>query len=259
MKYENILVEIKNENIGIITLNRPKAYNALSTNLILEVSNALKNFDEDENIAVVILTGANGVFAAGADIKELAKHDFASAYNEQFITKQWSYLQNRKKPLIAAVSGYALGGGCELALLCDIVICDESAKFGQPEVNIGTMPGIGGTQRLTKAVGKSKAMLMCLTGDMIDANEAKSYNLVALVSKEDQLLDDAIKIASKIASKSQIVVRLIKESINNSFETSLEVGLQNERNSFYSTFSLEDKTEGMSAFIEKRKASFKNK
>lgn len=259
MEYKYIIVEDKNNGVGLITLNRPKAYNALSTPLIQEVCTAIKIFEEDNNIGAIVLTGGNKVFAAGADIKELSKLDFASAYNNEFITKDWEALENHKKPIIAAVSGFALGGGCELSLLCDITICDTSAKFGQPEVKIGTMPGIGGTQRLTRAVGKSKAMMMCLTGEMIDAIEARDFGLVAKVCDEGKVIDDAIDIASKIASMSQPVVKLIKESVDNAYESSLQVGLKNERKSFYSTFSLEDKTEGMTAFIEKREASFKNK
>ncbi|PLY07259.1 MAG: enoyl-CoA hydratase [Arcobacter sp.] len=259
MEYNYIIVEEKNNCIGLITLNRPKAYNALSIPLIREVCDAIKSFEEDEKIAAIVLTGGSKVFAAGADIKELSSLDFASAYNSEFITKDWKALEKHKKPIIAAVSGFALGGGCELSLLCDITICDTSAKFGQPEVKIGTMPGIGGTQRLTRAVGKSKAMMMCLTGDMIDANEARDYGLVAKISDEGEVIDDAIDIALKIASMSQPVVKLIKESINNAYESSLQVGLESERKSFYATFSLEDKTEGMNAFLEKRKANFKNK
>jgi len=259
MEYKYIIVEKRKNIVGLITLNRPKAYNALSSALINEVSDAIKKFEEDKNIGAIVLTGGDNIFAAGADIKELSSLDFATAYNNDFITKEWHNLENHKKPIIAAVSGVALGGGCELALLCDITICDTSAKFGQPEITIGTMPGIGGTQRLTRAVGKSKAMFMCLTGDAIDANEARNYGLVAKVSAKGEAIDDAIEIALKIASMSQPVVKLIKESVDNAYEASLQVGLKNERKSFYSTFSLEDKTEGMNAFIEKRKATFINK
>lgn len=259
MNYKYIIVEQKENKVGLITLNRPEAYNALSTALINEVSTEITQFEEDKNIGAIVLTGGNKVFAAGADIKELVKLDFATAYNNEFITKEWKVLENHKKPIISAVAGFALGGGCELSLLCDITICDTTAKFGQPEVKIGTMPGIGGTQRLTRAVGKSKAMMMCLTGDMIDAKEAKDYCLVAKVSEEGKVIDDAIDIALKIASMSQPIVKLIKESVNNVYESSLQVGLENERKSFYSTFSLADKTEGMNAFIEKRKANFINK
>ena len=257
MNYKYIIVEIKENKIGLITLNRPDSNNALSSALISEVSNAIRKFEEDKNIAAVVLTGGNKVFAAGADIKELVKLDFASAYNNDFISKEWQALENHKKPIIAAVAGFALGGGCELSLLCDITICDTSAKFGQPEVKIGTMPGIGGTQRLTRAIGKSKAMMMCLTGDMLNAQEALSYGLVAKVSAESELINDALEIASKITSMSEPIVRLIKESVNNAYESSLQVGLENERKSFYSTFSLEDKKEGMNAFLEKRAPEYK--
>jgi len=256
MGYKYILVEEKNNCVGVVTLNRPNELNALSTELIREVSTAIKNFEADKKIGAVVLTGGNKVFAAGVDIKELSKLDFASAYNDSFITKEWEALEKHIKPIVAAVSGYALGGGCELSLLCDITICDTSAKFGQPEVKIGTMPGIGGTQRLTRAVGKSKSMLMCLTGDMIDANEARDYGLVAKISEQGNVIDDAIDIATKISSMSQPVIKLIKESINNSYESSLQVGIESERKSFYSTFSFQDKTEGMNAFLEKRKANF---
>ncbi len=258
MKYENIIVKEEN-SIGIITLNRPKYYNALSSSLIKELSNALKDFDDNENVGAIVLTGGDKFFAAGADIKELSSFDFASAYNSDFITKAWHGIENHKKPIIAAVSGVALGGGCELALLCDIIICDTTARFGQPEVKLGTMPGIGGTQRLIRAVGKSKAMQMCLTGDMIDANKAMTYNLVAEIFEQDKLLDEAISMAQKIASMSQPVVKLIKESIDNSYESTLEAGIKSERKYFYTTFNLEDKKEGMSAFLEKREAKFINK
>ena len=259
MKYKNILVEKKNTSVGLITLNRPKAYNALSSALISEVSDAVKKFEEDNNIGAIVLTGGDKIFAAGADIKELSELDFVTAYNSEYITKNWQALEKHKKPIIAAVSGVALGGGCELALMCDIIICDTSAKFGQPEVKLGTMPGIGGTQRLVRIIGKSKAMQMCLTGDMINANEAKNYNLVADVFEEGTVLEEAILMAEKISRMSQPIVRLIKESINNAYETTLQAGLESERKYFYTTFNLEDKTEGMNAFIEKRKAKFINK
>lgn len=258
MKYENIIVK-QEESVGIITLNKPKSYNALSTALIKEVSSVIENFDEDENIGAIILTGGDKVFAAGVDIKELSKLDFVTAYKNDFITKEWKAIENHKKPIIAAVSGVALGGGCELTLLCDIAICDTTARFGQPEVKLGTMPGIGGTQRLVRIIGKSKAMQMCLTGDMINAEEAKNLGLVAEVFKEDELLNEAIIMAKKIASMSQPVIRLIKESIDSAYETTLQTGLKNERKYFYTTFDLEDKKEGMKAFLEKRKAIFTNK
>ena len=259
MSNKYIIVEKKDNGVGVITLNRPEVYNALCTPLLDEVSNAIKDFDSDPSIGAVVLTGGNKVFAAGADIKELATLDFASAYNNEFVKKEWLALEKHTKPIIAAVAGFALGGGCEMSLLCDITICDETAKFGQPEVKIGTMPGAGGTQRLTRAIGKAKSMHLCLTGDMIDAQEAKAYGLVAKVCEEGTVIEEAIKMASKIASMSQPVVRLIKESVNNSYESALQSGLESERKAFYTTLALEDRIEGMNAFVEKRKANFLNK
>ena len=259
MDNKYIIVEKLDCGVGVITLNRPNAYNALCNDLLYELTSVIKTFDEDDEIGAIVLTGGNKVFAAGADIKELSSLDFASAYSNQFVTKQWQGLENHKKPIVAAVAGFALGGGCEMSLLCDITICDTTAKFGQPEVKIGTMPGAGGTQRLTRAIGKSKAMHLCLTGDMIDSQEAKNYGLVSIVTNEGEVILEAIKIASKIASMSQPVVRLIKESVNNAYESNLQSGVQSERKSFYTTLSLEDRLEGMNAFIEKRKANFKNK
>ncbi|WP_331775218.1 enoyl-CoA hydratase-related protein [Sulfurospirillum sp. 1612] len=257
MNYKNIIVEELDNGVGIITLNRPEAYNAINNALLAEVSNAIKDFDANPDIAAVVLTGGEKVFAAGADIKELAELDFASAYQNEFIKKEWYALEHHIKPIIAAISGYALGGGCEMALLCDIAICDKSAKFGQPEVKIGTMPGAGGTQRLTKAIGKSKAMHLCLTGDIIDAEEAASFKLVSQIVDHD-VKSEAIKIAQKIAKMSKPVVRLIKESINNAYESNLQAGLAAERQSFYTTLALEDRIEGMEAFIQKRPPNFKN-
>jgi len=258
MKYKYIEIEYK-KSVGLIILNRPKEYNALSSDLIKELSSAIKEFENDNKIGAVVLTGNNKAFAAGADINELSKLDFATAYNEDFITKDWQTLENHKKPIIAAISGFALGGGSELALLCDIIICDSTAKFGQPEVKLGTMPGIGGTQRLVRAVGKAKAMQLCLTGDMLDAKEAKNYGLVAEIYEDGKVVEEALIMAEKIASMSQPVVRLIKESIDSAYETTLKSGLESERKSFYATFNLEDKKEGMEAFLEKRKANFTHK
>jgi len=259
MSNKYIIVEKLENGVGVITLNRPEAYNALCTPLLDEVSDAIKTFDADSTVGAIVLTGGNKVFAAGADIKELATLDFANAYNNEFVKKEWMALEKHTKPIIAAVAGFALGGGCEMSLLCDITLCDTTAKFGQPEVKIGTMPGAGGTQRLTRAIGKAKSMQLCLTGDMIDATEAKAYGLVAGVYEEGTVIDEAIKMASKIASMSQPVVRLIKESVNNAYESSLQAGLESERKSFYTTLALEDRTEGMNAFVEKRKANFSNK
>lgn len=259
MNYEFIIVEKIGDKVGKITLNRPKVYNALCNALLLELSQALREFDEDDEINAIVLTGGDKVFAAGADIKELSEYDFSKAYNEEFITKEWAGIENHKKPIIAAVSGFALGGGCEMSLMCDIVICDNSAKFGQPEVKIGTIPGAGGTQRLTRAVGKSKAMQMCLTGDFIDAKEAKEYGIVSEICENGEAIQRAEEVAKKIAANSRVVVNLIKESINNAYEMPLSSGLKSERKSFYATLTLEDRLEGMKAFIEKRKPDFKNK
>lgn len=259
MNYEFIIVEKIGDKVGKITLNRPKVYNALCNALLLELSQALREFDEDDEINAIVLTGGDKVFAAGADIKELSEYDFSKAYNEEFITKEWAGIENHKKPIIAAVSGFALGGGCEMSLMCDIVICDNSAKFGQPEVKIGTIPGAGGTQRLTRAVGKSKAMQMCLTGDFIDAKEAKECGIVSEICENGEAIQRAEEVAKKIAANSRVVVNLIKESINNAYEMPLSSGLKSERKSFYATLTLEDRLEGMKAFIEKRKPDFKNK
>lgn len=259
MKFKYIIVNKHNNGVGQITLNRPEAYNALCTSLLDEISFAIKDFDNDNSIGAIVLTGGNKVFAAGADIKELATLDFAEAYNNEFVKKEWLALEKHTKPIIAAVAGFALGGGCEMSLLCDITICDSTAKFGQPEVKIGTMPGAGGTQRLTRAVGKAKSMQMCLTGEMIDAKEAKEYGLVAKVVDEGTVVEEALYMAAKIASMSQPVVRLIKESVNNAYESALQAGLESERKSFYTTLALEDRIEGMNAFVEKRKANFLNK
>lgn len=258
MDYKHIIVEIIETKVGLITLNKPQTYNALSSDLIKELSLAVKMFDENPLIGAIVLTGGKKVFAAGVDINELVSIDSLTAHNTDFITKEWQTLENHNKPIIAAVCGYALGGGCELSLMCDIVICDKTAKFGQPEIKLGTMPGIGGTQRLTRAIGKSKSMYLCLTGDMLDANEAKSYGLVANIIENADVIDEAIKIALKISSMSQPVVRLIKDSINNSFECSLNEGLKQERKSFYNTLDLKDKKHGMKAFLNKTKPTFIN-
>ncbi len=259
MEFKYIIVEKHDNGVGQITLNRPKVYNALCTLLLDEISIAINDFDNDDSIGAVVLTGGNKVFAAGADIKEMADLSFVDAYNNEFVKKEWFALEKHTKPMIAAVAGFALGGGCEMSMLCDITICDTTAKFGQPEVKIATMPGAGGTQRLTNAVGKAKAMQMCLTGDMIDAKEAKEYRLVSKVVEEGTVVQEALEIAAKIASMSQPVVRLIKESVNNSYESSLQSGLESERKSFYTTLALKDRVEGMNAFVQKRKANFINK
>jgi enoyl-CoA hydratase len=256
MAYETILVETRGP-IGLITLNRPKALNALNAQLIGELNEALAHFETDPQIAVIVLTGSERAFAAGADIKEMQSKNFITAYQEDFIGP-WQRVAACRKPVIAAVAGYALGGGCELAMMCDIIIAADTAKFGQPEINLGTIPGAGGTQRLTRAVGKPKAMEMVLTGRMMDAEEAERANLVARVVPAADLLDEALKLAETIAEKSQPIVAMAKEAINVSYEAPLQQGLLFERRVFYSTFATEDRKEGMEAFAEKRTPNFSN-
>ena len=244
------------KDVALIELNRPKELNALNRQLMLEIRDALRALDEDEAVRVVILTGGERVFAAGADIKQMADATAISMLNiDQFST--WDQIKRNKKPIIAAVSGFALGGGCELAMTCDIIIASETAQFGQPEINIGTMPGAGGTQRLTRAVGKGLAMEMVLTGRFINAEEAMRAGLVNKIVPVEVLLAETLKIAKVIAEKSPIAIRLAKESVNKAFETTLDEGLQYERKNFYLTFASDDQKEGMKAFVEKRKAVFK--
>lgn len=257
MAYQDILVEKKN-TIGIITLNRPKALNALCQNLMDEMTAALDDMESDKNIRVIIITGSEKAFAAGADIKEMASKNYMDVYKEDFITKNWERVTRCRKPVIAAVAGYALGGGCELAMMCDFILAADTAKFSQPEVTIGTMPGAGGTQRLTRFVGKSKAMELCLTGRMMDAQEALAAGLVARVVPAAELMADTLKTAEKIAEFSQPVVTMIKESVNRAYETTLNEGMRFERRVFHSTFATNDQKEGMAAFVEKRKASYKD-
>ena len=246
------------KHIALIELNRPKELNALNTQLMAEIRDTLKEFDNDENIRVVILTGGERVFAAGADIKQMADATAISMLNvDQFST--WDQIKRNKKPIIAAVSGFALGGGCELAMTCDMIIASETAQFGQPEINIGTMPGAGGTQRLTRAIGKGLAMEMVLTGRFITAEEAYRVSLVNKVVPVEVMMQEAVKIAKIIAAKSPIAVRLAKESVVKAFETTLDEGLQFERKNFYLTFASEDQKEGMKAFVEKRAPDFKGK
>jgi enoyl-CoA hydratase len=237
-----------------VTLNRPKV-NALNSVLIGELNQALAAFDGNPDIAAIVLTGSDRVFAAGADIAEMEGKDFMDAYQGDFI-RPWQNVTNIRKPVIAAVAGHALGGGCELAMMCDIIIAGDNAKFGQPEINLGTIPGAGGTQRLTRAIGKSKAMEMVLTGRMMDAREAEQANLVSRVVPAGNLLDEALKLAGAIAEKSQPIVAMAKDAVNAAFETTLAEGIDIERRMFYGTFAVEDRREGMQAFLEKRTPNF---
>ncbi len=258
MTYENIVAE-KRGHVGLITLNRPKALNALCAALIEELEQALLAYDKDEEIRAIVLTGSEKAFAAGADIKEMQSKNYMDVYIADFITQGWERAAKIRKPVIAAVSGYALGGGCELAMMCDFIIAAENAKFGQPEITIGTMPGAGGTQRLARFVGKAKAMDMCLTGRQMDANEAERSGLVSRVVPTEKLLDEALKVANRIADMSLPATMMVKESVNRSFETSLQEGLLFERRVFHATFATEDQKEGMAAFAEKREPHFKHR
>jgi len=240
--------------VGVITLNRPKV-NALNAQVVDELNQALSAFDANPDIAAVVVTGSDRVFAAGADIGEMEQKDFIDAQQSDFI-RPWQRLTEIKKPTIAAVAGHALGGGCELAMMCDIIIAADNAKFGQPEINLGTIPGAGGTQRLTRAIGKSKAMEMVLTGHMMDAEAAERANLVARVVPVSNLLDEAIKLANAIAEKSQPIVAMAKDAVNSAYETTLSEGILTERRLFYATFATEDRKEGMQAFLEKRTPNF---
>jgi len=257
MAYENIIVETRGK-VGLITLDRPSALNALSSQLMAELGQALDQFEGDDKIGCIILTGSQKAFAAGADIKEMAELDFVGAYRADF-AKTWERVSNCRKPVIAAVAGYALGGGCELAMMCDFIIAAENAKFGQPEITLGVMPGVGGTQRLTRFVGKAKAMDMCLTGRMMDVSEAESAGLVSRVVPLDNLLDEAMAAADKIADMSLPATMMTKETVNRAYETTLTEGIRFERRVFHSMFATEDQVEGMAAFIEKRTPQFKNR
>merc|ERR1711976_303275 len=258
-QYEYINVEKRGEksNVGFIQLNRPKALNALFDPLMRELNVAVENFDNDPEIGAIVVTGSEKAFAAGADIKEMLPKKFPEVYKGGFLG-HWSKLVETRKPIIAAVNGYALGGGCEVAMMCDIIYAGEKAKFGQPEILIGTIPGAGGTQRLTKAVGKSKAMEMNLTGVPITAQEAERAGLVARVYPVDALVDESIKAAERICKNSKIIVQMAKEAVNASFEMPLREGLKFEKRFFHQTFATEDRSEGMGAFVEKRAPSFKD-
>ncbi|MBT3066907.1 enoyl-CoA hydratase [Rhodoferax sp. U11-2br] len=256
MSYELITVRVEAGKVGIITLNRPKQLNALNDQLMSELGAALQAFDADSAIACTVITGSEKAFAAGADIGAMASYSFADAYKGDFITRNWEQIRSVRKPVIAAVSGFALGGGCELAMMCDFIIAADNAKFGQPEIKLGIIPGAGGTQRLPRAVGKAKAMDMALTGRMMDAVEAERAGLVSRVVPLDKLMDEALGAALMISEFSQIAVMAAKESVNRAFEGSLSDGVMFERRLFHALFATADQKEGMDAFVNKRKANF---
>ena len=258
MSYDLILVE-KKGRVGLITLNRPKQMNALNAQLMQELGRALQGFDADEGVGAIVITGNEKAFAAGADIAAMKDYSYMDAFKSNYITRDWEHIRSIRKPVIAAVAGYALGGGNELAMMCDIVIAADSAKFGQPEVNLGIMPGAGGTQRLGRFVGKAKAMDLCLTARTMDAQEAERAGLVSRVVAKEKLMEEALAVAEKIAAYSMPVVMMIKESINRAYETTLSEGVLFERRLFHSTFATEDQKEGMAAFVEKRKPAFRNR
>lgn len=258
MSYENILVETRGR-VGLVTLNRPKALNALNDALMDDLGAALTAFDQDEAIGCIVITGSERAFAAGADIGMMAKYTYMDVYKGDYITRNWETIRRIRKPVIAAVAGYALGGGSELAMMCDIIIAADNARFGQPEVKLGTMPGAGGTQRLPRAVSKAKAMDLCLSARMMDAAEAERAGLVSRVVPADKLLDEAMATAETIAGYSLPVVMMIKESVNAAYETSLAEGVRFERRLFHATFATEDQKEGMAAFVEKRNPDFKHR
>lgn len=258
MSYENLLVEARGR-VGLITLNRPKALNALCTPLIDELVQAIDAFEADDGIGCVVLTGSEKAFAAGADIKEMKEKDFQQVLAEDFITGNWERVASMRKPIIAAVAGYALGGGCEVAMMCDMIFAADTAKFGQPEITLGTIPGAGGSQRMARSAGKAKTMDLCLTGRMMDADEAERAGLVARVVPADRLMDETMAAAETIAGLSLPAVMAAKEAVNRAFETTLAEGVRFERRSFHATFALEDRSEGMAAFAEKRKPVWKHR
>lgn len=257
MAYETIITETRGK-VGLITLNRPKALNALNSQVLAELVAAVKDFSADAGVGAMIVTGSEKAFAAGADIKEMQAISYVDAYSQDFFVG-WEEFTRVRKPVIAAVAGYALGGGCELAMMCDFIIAADTAKFGQPEITLGVIPGMGGSQRLTRFVGKSKAMDMCLTGRMMDAAEAERSGLVSRVVPAGELVEEAVRVAAKIADLSLPSVMMAKEAVNRAYETTLAEGLRFERRLFHSLFALEDQKEGMAAFAEKRKPNFINR
>ncbi|WP_321965166.1 enoyl-CoA hydratase [Paraburkholderia sp. J7] len=258
MGYENILVETRGK-VGLVTLNRPKALNALNDALMDELGAALKAFDADEGVGAIVITGSEKAFAAGADIGMMATYTFMDVYKGDYITRNWETIRSIRKPIIAAVAGFALGGGCELAMMCDMIFAADTAKFGQPEIKLGVIPGAGGTQRLPRAVSKAKAMDLCLTARMMGADEAERAGLVSRVIPAADLLNETLAAAATICEFSLPAVMMAKESVNRAYETTLAEGVHFERRLFHSLFATEDQKEGMAAFVEKRKPAFKNK
>lgn len=258
MAYETLVVDIK-DHVALIRLNRPDALNALNSTLMTELAKALTEADHNDKVRAIVLTGSDKAFAAGADIREMSEKGFVDVFEGDFFTPETEALLRVRKPIIAAVSGYALGGGCELAMMCDFIIASDTAKFGQPEINLGVVAGIGGTQRLTRFVGKSKSMDMHLTGRFMDAAEAEQSGLVSRVVPVKKLLDEAMEAAGKIADKSQVTVKVVKEAVNRSYETTLREGLLFERRMFHMLFNTEDQKEGMAAFLEKRSPQFRDR
>ena len=258
MNFENIIVETRGK-VGLITLNRPKAMNALNDRLIDELGAALDGFEADEAIGCIVITGSEKAFAAGADIGAMSSWNFMDVYKANYISRNWDRVARCRKPMIAAVAGFALGGGCELAMMCDMIFAADTAKFGQPEIKLGVLPGAGGTQRLPRAIGKAKAMDMCLTSRFMDAAEAERSGLVARVIPADKLVEEALAAAATIAGYSLPVVMMIKESVNRAYESALQEGLLFERRTFHSAFALDDQKEGMAAFVEKRKPVFRDR
>ena len=256
--YETIIAETRGR-VGLIRLNRPNARNALNARLIVELSQALDAFEDDAGIGAIVITGSDKAFAAGADIKEMQSRSYPAVYLDDFIGKRWEAVTYVQKPVIAAVAGYALGGGCELAMMCDLIIAAENAKFGQPEINLGVIPGAGGTQRLTRAIGKAKAMDLVLTARMMDAAEAERSGLVARIVPLAEVVAEAVRVGEKIASLSAPSVAIAKEAVNRAFETTLAEGVKFERRAFQALFATEDQKEGMAAFAEKRKPAFRNR
>ena len=259
MAYEFINVHTEADKVGVITLNRPKQLNALNAGLMVELGQALKGFDVDPAIGCMVITGNEKAFAAGADIGAMATYTFADVYKDDYITRDWETIRSIRKPVIAAVSGFALGGGCELAMMCDFIIAADNAKFGQPEIKLGIIPGAGGTQRLPRAVGKAKAMDLALTGRMMDVHEAEKAGLISRIVPLDKLMEETLGAALMICSYSQVATRAAKESVNRAFESGLSDGVMFERRLFHALFATQDQKEGMDAFVNKRAAVFTNK